>query len=112
MNLISKLLSISLCNIYLLLSAGWMGKVFSKLRMETAKRTDKRIEIMNEIISGMKVIKMYTWEKSFAKLIALYRRYTIIVYTNNIKTDLSLIVLYLFLGKRLTSLDERLISER
>ena len=66
-----------------------MGKVFSKLRMETAKRTDKRIEIMNEIISGMKVIKMYTWEKSFAKLIALYRRYTIIVYTISIKTDLS-----------------------
>jgi ATP-binding cassette subfamily C (CFTR/MRP) protein 4 len=52
-----------------------MGKVFSRLRMETAKRTNERIRIMNEIIAGMRVIKMYTWEKPFAKLIALRRRY-------------------------------------
>ena len=52
-----------------------MGKVFSRLRLETAKRTDERIRIMNEIIAGMRVIKMYTWEKPFAKLIELCRRY-------------------------------------
>ncbi|XP_057378671.1 LOW QUALITY PROTEIN: ATP-binding cassette sub-family C member 4-like [Daphnia carinata] len=52
----------------------WMGKVFSKLRLETAKRTNERIRTMNEIISAMRVIKMYTWEKPFAKLIAKCRR--------------------------------------
>ena len=52
-----------------------MGKVFSKLRLETAKRTDERIRNMNEIISAMRVIKMYTWEKPFANLIAHCRRY-------------------------------------
>ncbi|EFX68457.1 ATP-binding cassette, sub-family C, member 4 [Daphnia pulex] len=52
----------------------WMGKVFSKLRLETAKRTDERIRTMNEIISAMRVIKMYTWEKPFAKLISDCRR--------------------------------------
>jgi len=29
---------------------------------------------MNEIISGMRLIKMYTWETPFYKLIELYRR--------------------------------------
>jgi len=53
---------------------GWMGKVFSRLRMSTAGRTDERIRAMNEIISGMRVIKMYTWEKPFAKLIECCRK--------------------------------------
>lgn len=29
---------------------------------------------MNEIVNGMKVIKMYTWEKAFAKLVATARK--------------------------------------
>lgn len=28
---------------------------------------------MNEIISGMKIIKLYTWEESFAKVIESLR---------------------------------------
>nr|AHK05652.1 ATP-binding cassette transporter sub-family C member 4 [Tigriopus japonicus] len=47
----------------------WIGRMFSKLRLETAKKTDTRIRIMNEIINGIKVIKMYAWEFSFMKLI-------------------------------------------
>lgn len=57
------------------LQIGWMGKIFSKLRLETAKRTDERIRTMNEVISAMRIIKMYTWEKSFAKLISHCRLY-------------------------------------
>ena len=57
----------------LLLSAvplqSWMGRQFAKLRVETAIKTDRRIRLMNEIINGMKVIKMYTWEKPFARLV-------------------------------------------
>lgn len=55
-------------------STGWLGGVFSKFRTETAELTDERIKTMNEIITGMRVIKMYTWEKPFEKLIALCRR--------------------------------------
>ena len=47
----------------------WVGKQFGKLRVITAEKTDKRIHLMNEIVNGMKVIKMYTWEKSFASLV-------------------------------------------
>ncbi|XP_066267906.1 ATP-binding cassette sub-family C member 4-like isoform X5 [Branchiostoma lanceolatum] len=51
-----------------------LGKTFAKIRAETAKRTDNRVRTMNEIISAIRVIKMYTWEKPFSKLIAQYRK--------------------------------------
>ena len=47
----------------------WVGKQFGKLRVRTAGKTDRRIRLMNEIVNGMKVIKMYTWEKPFASLV-------------------------------------------
>ena len=41
----------------------------------TAQLTDSRLRLMNEIISGMRVIKMYAWEQSFANLVATARKY-------------------------------------
>ena len=35
---------------------------------------DERIKIMNEIITGMRVIKMYCWEIPFSDLVAQVRR--------------------------------------
>ena len=43
-------------------------------RAKTAILRDERIKIMNEVICGMRVIKMYTWENSFAKLVSKVRR--------------------------------------
>ncbi|XP_022343366.2 ATP-binding cassette sub-family C member 4-like isoform X1 [Crassostrea virginica] len=51
-----------------------MGKLFAKLRHKTAVHTDERVKVMNEIISGMRVIKMYCWEKPFGELVAKIRR--------------------------------------
>ncbi|XP_051464306.1 ATP-binding cassette sub-family C member 4 isoform X2 [Apus apus] len=51
-----------------------IGRLFSSLRSKTATLTDVRIRTMNEVISGMKIIKMYAWEKSFAELVNGLRR--------------------------------------
>lgn len=46
----------------------------SSIRVEIGNSTDKRIKLMNEIIIGIKVIKMYTWENPFIKLIEKLRK--------------------------------------
>ncbi|XP_033832973.1 ATP-binding cassette sub-family C member 4-like [Periophthalmus magnuspinnatus] len=50
------------------------GRLFSKFRSKTATLTDSRIRTMNEVVSGMRIIKMYAWEKPFAALVSDLRR--------------------------------------
>ncbi|EFA03656.1 probable multidrug resistance-associated protein lethal(2)03659 [Tribolium castaneum] len=52
----------------------YMGKLTSFYRRRTAQKTDNRIRLMNEIICGIKIIKMFTWEKPFSKLVEMARR--------------------------------------
>lgn len=46
----------------------------SLLRSKTATLTDHRIRLMNEVVSGIRIIKMYAWEKPFSALVDEVRR--------------------------------------
>nr|XP_046238010.1 ATP-binding cassette sub-family C member 4-like isoform X2 [Scatophagus argus]XP_046238011.1 ATP-binding cassette sub-family C member 4-like isoform X2 [Scatophagus argus]XP_046238012.1 ATP-binding cassette sub-family C member 4-like isoform X2 [Scatophagus argus]XP_046238013.1 ATP-binding cassette sub-family C member 4-like isoform X2 [Scatophagus argus] len=50
------------------------GKLFGMFRSKTAVLTDNRIRIMNEVVSGIRIIKMYAWEKPFSALVTEVRR--------------------------------------
>ncbi|XP_044268142.1 probable multidrug resistance-associated protein lethal(2)03659 isoform X2 [Tribolium madens] len=52
----------------------FMGKLTTTYRLKSASNTDQRIKLMNEIITGMKVIKMFAWEKLFVDIIEKARR--------------------------------------
>lgn len=49
-----------------------LGKLMANFRRKCVKITDRRVRMMNEILTCVKLIKMYAWEKSFAKAIGLY----------------------------------------
>ncbi|CAG2062679.1 unnamed protein product, partial [Timema podura] len=53
---------------------GYIGKKIASRRLRSAIRTDERVRLMNEIISGIQVIKMYTWEIPFSKVVAAARK--------------------------------------
>lgn len=56
------------------LQTAYFGRKSGELRMKNTKRTDIRVKIMNEILLGIQVIKMYAWENSFAKLVDRIRK--------------------------------------
>ncbi|XP_030376299.1 multidrug resistance-associated protein 4 [Scaptodrosophila lebanonensis] len=51
-----------------------LSKLASVLRLRTALRTDARVGIMNELVQGIQVIKMYAWERPFQAVVAEARR--------------------------------------
>lgn len=52
----------------------YIGKLSSKFRRLIALRTDERVRLVNEVISGIQVIKMYAWEKPFFNLMKTARK--------------------------------------
>ena len=45
------------------------------LRVKSAAATDKRLEVMNEILSGIRAVKIYAWEMNFTEALEQLRRY-------------------------------------
>ena len=51
-----------------------MGKVCASLRSRISKVADQRVNIINSIISGIRTVKMYTWEWPFIERVQRIRR--------------------------------------
>ncbi|KAH8258053.1 hypothetical protein KR038_005111 [Drosophila bunnanda] len=52
----------------------WAARAIARYKRQSADFGDERVKLMNEIIAAMQLIKMYAWEKSFAKLIGKVRK--------------------------------------
>ncbi|XP_030646268.1 multidrug resistance-associated protein 1-like [Chanos chanos] len=52
---------------------GFIAKMRSKLQEVQMKYMDGRIKLMNEILSGIKILKFYAWEKAFKERVLGYR---------------------------------------
>ena len=44
-------------------------------RFKSAILTDQRLRVMNEVIAGIRVIKMYAWEYPLKRVLSKIRRY-------------------------------------
>ncbi|KAK4880384.1 hypothetical protein RN001_008530 [Aquatica leii] len=73
---ISALIGVLALFLFIPLQFG-LARMIARFRLQTANRTDERVRLMNEVIAGIQVIKMYTWEKPFAQFVALARRHEI-----------------------------------
>ncbi|KAG0037262.1 hypothetical protein BGZ82_002861 [Podila clonocystis] len=51
----------------------FIAKFFTKNKALKLEAMDQRIRLMNEVLSGIKIVKLYGWEDSFRDRINLYR---------------------------------------
>lgn len=50
-----------------------IANISKKLHMKNMKNRDERVKLMNELLSGVRVLKLYAWEKSFEEQVTRVR---------------------------------------
>ncbi|XP_037553547.1 multidrug resistance-associated protein 9 [Nematolebias whitei] len=75
----------------------YLARLINKFRGKAMQITDSRVRTMNEILSSIKLIKMYAWEESFEKKIAGLRKTEMkqiqwVSYIQNINTSITSII--------------------
>ncbi|XP_012230272.1 ATP-binding cassette subfamily C member 4-like [Linepithema humile] len=73
---ISTLVGIGLLIITLLIQ-GNFSLLSHSIRAIIAPLTDRRVQLMSELIAGIQVVKMYAWEKPFSKIVSMTRKFEI-----------------------------------
>ncbi|MGK3757484.1 MAG: ABC-type multidrug transport system fused ATPase/permease subunit [Bacillariaceae sp.] len=51
----------------------WVFSVVGKMRRKVLKHSDSRVKMMNEILTGIRIIKFYAWERPFGKEVSRVR---------------------------------------
>lgn len=51
-----------------------LSKTITNLRLKVGKMADKRLQLSQEALSALRIIKMYTWEMFFFDRISLARK--------------------------------------
>ncbi|KAF5288562.1 hypothetical protein FQA39_LY15341 [Lamprigera yunnana] len=51
----------------------FIGKTIAKYRLKVSNVRDERIRLTNEVVQGIRLIKMYAWEEHFLKIISSIR---------------------------------------
>ncbi|XP_054464309.1 ATP-binding cassette sub-family C member 12 isoform X2 [Anoplopoma fimbria] len=74
-----------------------LANLINAFRWKTVLITDSRVRTMNEILNSIKLIKMYAWEDSFEKKIAVFRKnekkeLLKVSYVQNINTSITSII--------------------
>ncbi|XP_075676248.1 multidrug resistance-associated protein 1-like isoform X2 [Dermatophagoides pteronyssinus] len=54
---------------------GFVMKKIRSYQIQVMRQKDKRTKLMNEILNGMKVLKLYAWENSFLTMITKLRNF-------------------------------------
>ena len=50
-----------------------VGAITKKLQITQMKNKDDRVKLMNELLGGMKVLKLYGWEPSFSDQVRYHK---------------------------------------
>ncbi|KAI8811583.1 P-loop containing nucleoside triphosphate hydrolase protein [Cladochytrium replicatum] len=65
---------IGVAALFALLPAGHLlGKMVSKFEMEELLATDKRVNLINEVLQGIRIVKFFAWESRFIERITKIR---------------------------------------
>ncbi|XP_071557590.1 ATP-binding cassette subfamily C member 4-like [Temnothorax nylanderi] len=115
---ISVLVGIGSLLIIALVVQGTFSVLGRRIRAMIAPLTDRRVQLMSELVTGIQVVKMYAWEKPFSKIVSVIRKLeikeikfssyvratylAIIVFTERLTLYFTLIT-YVLLGHDLTA---------
>ncbi|KAJ8978875.1 hypothetical protein NQ317_001204 [Molorchus minor] len=68
----------------------YLSTFLTKMRLNVGEHADQRLQVMQETLSAIKIIKIYTWEKFFDRKVSSARRYQI---HHNIKKTVTNVVI-------------------